>query len=141
MTTGTVTVITDWVITLASQTAGDQIKQATLNTSAAMNDVTTGASAGDSESRPGTRTWSVTMDVLNSTGTNEITTLLWTAWSTNASLAISMKADDAATSAANPAYSGTTYVQSFAPISGSHGEPNGASVTLQGTGALAIATS
>lgn len=136
MATGTVVVLDDPVVTVGGQTVSDQIKSLTIALSANMNDASSFDSGGWEESRPGLRTSGATIECYNSEGTNEITTLVWTAWSTGASLAFTGKADGASTGAGNPDYQFTTYVESFDPISGSVGDNNETSISLKGSGAV-----
>ena len=136
MPTGTVVVLDDTVITLGAQSVADQSISLSLSFSANMLDVTTFDSAGDSEFRPGLRSFTGSLNYISSEGTNEVTTLLWTAWSTGASLAFTARGDGAAAGAANPEYSGTFYVTSFSPIDGSVGATNASTASLQGTAAV-----
>lgn len=141
MATGTVVVLDDCVVTLGGQSVADQTMSMNLTFSANMNDATTFSSGGDSEVRPGLRSFTGSLSYLNSEGTNEITTLLWTAWSTGASLAFTGKADGGSTAAGNPLYSGTFYVESFSPLEGQVGANNQSTVSLRGSGAPSRATS
>jgi hypothetical protein len=141
MPTGIAVVLDDFVVTVAGQVVSDQVKSLTINTSAAMNDITTGDSGGWTETRPGLRSWTATMEVVHANGTNEITTLLWTAISTGATVAFTGKADGGATSASNPLFTGTAYCGGLDAIAGAVGDVNASSVTLTGTGALVRTTS
>jgi hypothetical protein len=136
MATGTVVVLDDCVITLGTHSVADQAMSMALSFSANMLDVTTFDSDGNSEFRPGLRSFTGSLNYLGSEGTNEVTTLLWTAWSTGASLAFTAKADGGSTGAANPEYSGTFYVSSFSPLEGSVGATNASTASLQGTAAV-----
>lgn len=140
MPTGTVVVLDDPVITLGGQNVADQVTSLTLSFSANMNEVTTFDSAGNSEFRPGLRSFTGSIAYIGSEGTNEISTLLWTAWSTGASLAFTAKADGGSTAAGNPLYSGTFYVESFSPIEGAVGATNASTASLRGTAAVTRAT-
>jgi len=137
MATGTVVVLDDCVITLGTHSVADQAMSMALSFSANMLDVTTFDSSGNSEFRPGLRSFTGSLNYLGSEGTNEVTTLLWTAWSTGASLAFTAKADGAATGSSNPQYSGTFYVESFSPLEGSVGATNASTASLRGTAAVA----
>ncbi len=140
MATGTVVVLDDPTITVGGQTVSDQIKSISFPMSAVMNDASSFDSGGWEESRPGLRSFGVTLEAMNSEGTNEITTLVWTAWSTGATIAFTGKADGASQAADNPLYSGTMYVESFEPISGAVGDNNETSISLKGTGAVTRGT-
>jgi hypothetical protein len=133
MATGTVVVLDDCVITLGGESVADQAMSMALSFSANMLDVTTFDSDGNSEFRPGLRSFTGSLNYLGSEGTDEVTTLLWTAWSTGASLAFTAKADGGSTGAANPEYSGTFYVESFSPLEGSVGATNASTASLRGT--------
>lgn len=141
MATGTVVVLDDVVVTLGGQSVADQSMSLSLTFTANMLDVTTFDSAGNSEFRPGLRSFTGSLNYLSSEGTNEVTTLLWTAWSTGASLAFTAKGDGAATGAGNPLYSGTFYVSSFSPLDGAVGATNASTASLQGTAAVTRAVS
>jgi hypothetical protein len=141
MATGTVVLLDDPVITLAGNDIADQVTQLTMPMSANMLDVTTFASAGWTESRPGLKSSSISMNAFNEDGTNTITTLLRTAFLAGSPLALVLKADGAGTSATNPQYTWSVYVESFEPISGSVGENNTTTLALRATGAPTVATS
>lgn len=141
MATGTVVLLDDPVITLGGQSVADQVMSVTMPMSANMNDVTTFASAGWTESRPGLKSSQQSMQILNSDGTNEVTTILRTAFLAGSSLALVLKADGGSTAAANPQYTWTVYVESFEPIAGAVGANNATTVNLRATGAPTIATS
>lgn len=139
MATGTVVLLDDPVITLNGNTIADQVTQLTMPMSANMLDVTTFASDGWTESRPGLKSSSITFSAFNENGTNTITTLLRTAFLAGNTLTLVLRADGAATSATNPQYTWTVYVESFEPISGSVGDNNTTSVSLRATGAPTVA--
>lgn len=139
MPTGNVVLLDDPVITLGGNTIADQVTQLTMPLSANMLDVTTFASAGWTESRPGLKASSITMSAFNEDGTNTITTLLRTAFLAGSPLALVLRADGAAASGTNPQYTWSVYVESFEPISGSVGENNTTSISLRATGAPAVA--
>jgi hypothetical protein len=141
MPTGTTVVLTDFVVTIAAQDVSDQVRSITIPISAAMNDVTTGGSAGWQENRPGRKSWTATMDIIHSDGTNEITTLLWTAINAGSSVVFTGKADDGSTAPGNPLFTGTAYCGGLDVIAGSPGDVNGASVTLTGSGPIVRTTS
>ena len=136
MATGTVVLLDAVVITLATHSVADQTMSLSLSFSANMNDVTTFDSSGNSEFRPGLRSFTGSLNYISSEGTNEVTTLLWTAWSTGASLAFTAKADGGSTGAGNPEYAGTFYVSSFSPLDGAVGAVNTSTASLQGTAAV-----
>jgi len=139
MPTGNVVLLDDPVITLAGQNIADMVTQVTMPMSANMLDVTTFASAGWTESRPGLKSSSISIGAFNEDGTNKITTLLRTAFLAGSPLALVLRADGAATSGTNPQYTWSVYVESFEPISGSVGENNTTTVSLRATGAPTVA--
>jgi hypothetical protein len=140
MATGTVEVLIDPFVTIDATAFEDQITSISIPISAGMNDVTSFDSDGWEESRPALLGSTITMDILNSEGASEITTVLWTAMTTRASVSIVARQDDGTIGVANPSYTATAYVESMDPISGAVGDNNATQVSFKVTAAVARAT-
>ena len=141
MPTGTTVLLDDPVITIGGNSVANQVTSISMPLSANMLDVTTFASAGWTESRPGNKSASISLNGFNEEGTNKVTTLIKAAFLAGTSLALVLRADGASAAAANPQYSWTCYVESFDPISGAVGENNTTTFALRPSGAPTIAVS
>jgi len=139
MPTGTTVLLDDPHITIGGNQVRNQVTSMSMPLSANMLDVTTFDSAGWTESRPGNKSASISLNAFNEEGTNRITTLIRTAFLAGTSLALVLRADGAAASATNPQYTWTVFVESFDPISGAVGENNTTTFALRPSGPPVIA--
>ncbi len=139
MATGTVVVLTQPFISIDATQFEDQITSLSLPFDVALNDITTFSSGGWEESKPGLKSANVNLDILNFEGSGELTTILWTAFNTGASVALVVRGSTATIGADNPSFTYTAYLEDFNPVSGSVGDNNATSISFKVSGSVARA--
>lgn len=72
---------------------------------------------------------------------SKVDATLWAIYSGNASVAVDVKATNAARSTTNPSFTGSVLLLEYTPVDGSVGALAAVKVTFTGTGALARQTS
>ncbi|MFI7072048.1 radical SAM protein [Micromonospora sediminicola] len=129
---------TDAKVTVNAVDLSSYVRQATLNVQADQLDDT---AMGDSyRSRiGGLKDWSVNLEFNSDFAAGAVDATLWPLLGTV--VTVTIKATSAANSATNPQYSGPVLISAHNPIGNSVGDLATNSVTWQGAGALARATS
>ncbi|MEU4589995.1 radical SAM protein [Micromonospora aurantiaca (nom. illeg.)] len=129
---------TDAKVTVNAVDLSSYVRQATLNVQADQLDDT---AMGDSfRSRiGGLKDWSVNLEFNTDYAAGAVDATLWPLLGTV--VTVTIKPTGAATSATNPIYSGPVLVSGLTPVGGSVGDLATNSVTWQGAGALARASS
>lgn len=115
-------------LTFAGQNLSDHVRSMTLEISIEAQDKTT-MGATTRQSKGSLRSASLSVELLQDFASNELDALI-SALVDN-EVAFTVKAEDAATSATNPKWSGTGLLTSYNPISGSVGDMAVASITLE----------
>lgn len=87
----------------------------------------------------GVKRWSMELEARNDEAASALNATLFSEVGNTATVIVRPKSD--AVSATNPNYTGTGLLVSFPPLTGSHGEAAGASVSIRSAGALSRATS
>lgn len=125
-------------VVINSVDLSDHVRQVTLNVQADQLDDT---AMGDTfRSRiGGLKDWSVTVEFNNDFAASNVDATLWPLLGTTTT--ITVKPVNTATSATNPAYSGSVLVSQVQPLGNSVGDLATTSVTWQGAGTLSRATS
>ncbi|WFE41955.1 radical SAM protein [Micromonospora sp. WMMD998] len=129
---------TDAKVTVNAVDLSSYVRQATLNVQADQLDDT---AMGDSfRSRiGGLKDWSVSLEFNSDFAAGAVDATLFPLL--GSVVTVTVKATSATTSATNPQYSGPVLVSAYNPIGNSVGDLATNSVTWQGAGALARATS
>lgn len=128
----------DAVVTVGGTDLSDHVRQVAINVSADQLDNT--AMGPTFRSRiGGLKDWTLTVEFNQDFAASEVDATLWPLLGTVA--AVTVKATSSSTSATNPIYSGSVLVSGYNPVGGSVGDLATTSVTWQGAGALARATS
>jgi hypothetical protein len=126
-------------ITVDSTDLSDHIESITVNYSAEVVD-TTSSGDGTRTKLAGLKDWNVNVTFKQDYAASKVDATLFDLVGA-ASFTITMKPTDAAVGAANPSFSGSALLESYTPMDGSVGAGATTSVTFQGTGTLARATS
>lgn len=116
------------------------IRQITINYTAEIQDDTTSSTAGVRDKLPGLIDWNVEIEFSQDYAASQIDDTLFSLIGA-AAFAVVFRSQTAAIGVTNPEYTGNALLETYSPIAGSVGEVNTTSCTLQGTGALARATS
>lgn len=129
-------VLTNANVSLSGTDISTSVASVTLNTS--VNEVeTTAFGSGGMTRTGGLRDDSITLDIHQDF--SSIESLVWPLIGSTATIIV--KPNGTATSASNPAYSGTVLITEWSPISGAVGELATASVTWPISGTVTRATS
>jgi hypothetical protein len=134
----TTLVLVDASVDLNSVDLSDHVKSVTLNYSADMVEDTN--MADDTHlMKGGLKVWSVDLEFAQDYAASEVDATLFPLVGTE--FPVIIKPTSGATSATNPAYTGTGILESYNPVSGAVGELAAATVTIQAAGTLSRATS
>lgn len=117
----------------------DHLKQITLQTSAAMVDVTAMNSAGVLARLGGLKDWSLSLQFLQDFAASEVDATLFPLVGT--SFAVIVRPVNTAKGATNPEFTGTGIMQDYTPLGETVGDAAMAPCTILGNGALTRATS
>ncbi len=130
-------VFTDAFVSLNAVDLSDHVKSVTLNYSAELQDST--AMSDTARKRiGGLKDWNLTVEFHQDYAAGEVDASMFA--QVGNSIAIILRPTSAAKSPTNPEFTGNAVVESYTPLGGGVGEIHGASVSLQGDGALARAT-
>lgn len=132
-------VLKDAHVTINSVDLSDHVRQVTIQHGADLPDRT--AMGDDSRRRlPGLKDWSATVEFNQDFDASKVDATL-NGLVGAASFAVAFRPTSGATSATNPQYSGSALLESYPILSGAIGDAAVVSITLQGDGDLARATS
>jgi predicted secreted protein len=126
-------------IVVNSQDLSDHVESLTINYGAEIIDMTASGDATRSK-LAGLKDWSVNVTFKQDYAASSVDATLFDLVGA-ASFTITMKPTDSAVGATNPSFSGSALLESYTPIDGSVGAGATTTVTFQGTGTLARATS
>lgn len=116
----------------------DHLRQATLNYSADMVDITA-MGDGTRNKLGGLKDWSMELEFNQDHAAANVDATLFPLVGT--SFTVILRPTASAVSATNPNFTGTALLESYTPLTGPVGDVSTASVTLQGSGDLTRATS
>lgn len=129
-------------LVIDSNDLSSDVRSATLDTSFESIDLTTMGSDA-MERLTGLQDYTLNATFAQDFATGQVDDDLWTTYDTGTAVTVTIKFDTAATSASNPAYSGSVIITDYTPISGAVGEGHECSITAvcAGGSKLARATS
>lgn len=131
-------VLTDCVITIDGTDLSDHGNQVAVTYEAETQDDT--AFGDDTRSNAGgLKAWSMEMTFLQDFAASEVDATLFPLVGT--AVTVSVKATSSATSATNPAYTGTGLISSYSPFGNSVGDQASATCSVVPAGTLSRATS
>lgn len=132
-------VLKDASVTINAVDLSDHVRQVTVTHGADLPDRT--AMGDDSRRRlPGLKDWSMTVEFNQDFDASEVDATLSSLVGA-ASFAVILRPDSSAKSTTNPEYTGSALLESYPILSGGIGDAAVASVSFQGDGDLARATS
>lgn len=132
-------VLTNALVTVNAVDLSDHVTSVTLDTGADDIDTTAMGSTGYKSRTGGLKEWSVQITFQQDFAAAKVDATIFPLL--GSTTAITVKANNAATSATNPVYSGSVLVTEYQPVANGVGELAATSVTWPGTGALTRATS
>lgn len=130
-------VFRDGSVVINAVDLSDHVRNVTINYSAEMTDATA-MGATTRINNGGLKNWSIDVEFLQDYAASEVDATLFAL--VGSTFTITVKPTSAAVSAANPSYSGTGIIESYAPVGGSVGDQATTTVTIQAAGTLARAT-
>lgn len=132
-------VLLDAKITVNGVDLSTWIQKVTLKFSGASQDANAFGSNGWGSTLSGLKSFALTLDLLQDfTASTGLDAVIWPLFGSNT--AFTVQSLSSAVSTSNPKYSGTVAVQEYAPLDGSVGDVSKTSVTWNGVGAPARAT-
>lgn len=131
--------LTNEHVTINGVDLSDHVKSATLTVSADQLDSTAMSSGGWKSAIGGLKAGTLALTLNQDHAASNVDATLWAALGTVVTFTV--KPVNAATSATNPAYSGSVLVVEHQPVAGNVGDLAGVSVTLPTSGAVSRATS
>lgn len=133
-------VMDDAFLSLGGTDLSDHVASVTLNyegdlkDKSAMSDTTV-------ERIAGVKDWSLDVEFNQDFSTSSVDDTIWTALDGGSTLAVILRPTSDAVGGSNPEFTGNVLVESYPIVDGAHGDLASTSITFQGTGALARATS
>ena len=127
-------VLKDAVITIDGTDLSDHISSVTLEDSADEVEFTGFDNSGYREYGQGLKTASIQLEVFQDFGASSVDSVLYPLYASGGTFAVTVKAENATTSATNPEYSMDGRLYSYSPIAGAVGDASTTSVTINNGG-------